>query len=71
MNLAPRTFSCILREELGPRAYKRYTRHLLDAYLRHLLLERLKKLLRVYSKNLLKKNLVHRWENFNGGIEIL
>ncbi len=55
MNLTPRTVLCVLREDLGLHAHKRYIKHLLDACLRRLRLERSKKLLRVYSKNLFKK----------------
>ncbi len=55
MNLPPRTDSHVLREDLGLRAYRRYSGHLLDNCLRCLLLKRFKKLLHVYGKNLFKK----------------
>ncbi len=45
MNLALRNVLHVLIEDLGLRAYKRFTRHLLNAHLRRLQLERSKKLL--------------------------
>ncbi len=54
MNLVPRNVLCVLKKYLGLRAYKRYSRHLLNTH-KSLRLERSKKFLRVYGKNLFKK----------------
>ncbi len=54
-DLAPRTISCVLTEDLGLRAYKRYTRNLIYSYFRRIQFERSKKLLHIYSKSLFKK----------------
>ncbi len=55
INLSLRTILCVLTEDLGLQAYKRYTRHLLNACLSRLQFKRSKKLLGVNRKNLFKK----------------
>lgn len=50
MKISPRTVSRILKEDLGLKAYKRYTGHLLTDKLKAIRRERSKKLLRLYGK---------------------
>ncbi len=50
MNIAPRTMSRILRADLGIRAYKRYTRHLLTDKLKQIRLERSRTMLKKYGR---------------------
>lgn len=51
MKISTRTVSRILRDDLGMRAYKRCTSHLLTEKLKAIRHERSKKLLRLYGKN--------------------
>ncbi len=55
MNIAPRTLSCVLQDDLGLRAFKRRKGQLLTLRLSVLQCERVKKLLRLYSKGKYKK----------------
>ncbi len=49
MQIAPRMMSCILHDDLGLRAYKNYTRHLLTANLKEIRRVTVQKLLELYG----------------------
>ncbi len=69
MNLMLSTISRILLDDLGVKAYKEYTGHLLDVCLKCIRLERLKVLEHFYGKELFKKKFIH-WQDFHNGEKI-
>ncbi len=55
MNLPSRTILRILRDDLGVKAYQKYTGHLFYECLKHIRLERSKVLKCLYGKELFKE----------------